>query len=40
MYTIKVTENKRKLIFNENNKLIKTEPLNIDESKLIKKTQN
>ena len=37
MYTIKVTENKRKLIFNENNKLIKTEPLNIDETKIVHK---
>jgi len=36
LYTIKVTENKRKLIFNNNNKLIGTKPFKIDNDKEFK----
>ena len=35
LYTIKVTENKRKLIYDENNKLIKTVPYVINDKKEI-----
>jgi len=35
LYTIKVTDNKRKLIFSNNNKLIGTKPFKIDN--IIKK---
>lgn len=36
IYSIKVTENKRELIYNENNKLISTKSYKIDKSKNIK----
>lgn len=35
LYTLKVTGNKRKLIYNENNKLIGTTPYVINENKEI-----
>lgn len=35
IYTIKVTDNKRKLIYNENNKLVSTLPYIINENKEI-----
>lgn len=35
LYTLKVTDNKRKLVYNENNKLIGTIPYTINESKEI-----
>jgi len=35
MYTLKVTENKRKLIYDENGKLVGTLPFKIDKSKTI-----
>jgi len=35
LYTLKVTDNKRKLIYNENNKLIKTEAFVINDKKEI-----
>lgn len=35
LYTLQVTDNKRKLIYNENNKLIRTEPYIINENKEI-----
>jgi hypothetical protein len=36
VYTLQVTDNKRKLIYNENNKLIRTESYRISNSKNIK----
>jgi hypothetical protein len=35
MYTLKVTDNKRKLIYDNNNKLIATTPYIINEKKEI-----
>jgi hypothetical protein len=35
LYTLKVTENKRRLIYNENNKLIGTVPYVINKNKEI-----
>jgi len=35
MYTLQVTENKRKLIYNESGKLIRTTPYIINENKEI-----
>jgi hypothetical protein len=36
MYSIKVTDNKRKLIYDKNNKLIGTKPYKIDINKVVK----
>ena len=36
IYTLSATENKRKLIYNEDNIFIDTQPLTIDESKTLK----
>ena len=35
LYTLKVTDNKRKLVFNENNKFIDTTPYIINKNKEI-----